>query len=567
MEKSVRLWLLAMVLLVQPAIAQAQFTYTTNADNTITITGYTGSNGVVTIPANINGNAVSSIGDWAFYAANVTNVLIPDSVMNIGDGAFFDCQSLTNVTIGNSVTNIGDWTFGFCSRLARVYCRGNAPSLGGGNVFYGNLALIYYLSGATGWGPTFDGHPAILWNPPVPFTYTTNSDYATLTIAGYTGSNGVATIPDNIGFLPVTSIGGAAFYLAGVTNVLIPDSISDIEGDAFEWCTHLVSVRVPSSVTNVGEWAFGWCTSLTNIVISSSLTRIGQYTFYSCVHLASVTIPSGVTSIGDSAFEDCALSSIEIPNSVTSLGLHAFRGCNLTNAVIPGSVTSIGDGAFEDCIRLSNISIPKGITTLNYGIFSSCMSLTNVTIPSSVTNIDDWAFGYCYRLSNIMIPSSVIRIGEYAFYSCGSIVRITIPSSVTTIGDDAFLNCTNLNGIFFKGNIPVFVGASIFTSHPGPTVYYLPGTTGWGSTFAGAPTELWLPQAQPTGTGFGETTNPFGFNINWASGQTVAVDACTNLANPSWQPLQTNTLTTGSAYFSDPQWMNYPARFYRLRSL
>jgi hypothetical protein len=50
------------------------------------------------------------------------------------------------------------------------------------------------------------------------------------------------------------------------------------------------------------------------------------------------------------------------------------------------------------------------------------------------------------------------------------------------------------------------------------------------------------------------------------NGQTVIVDACTNLSNPVWQPVQTNTFTTGSAYFSDPQWTNYPNRFYRLRS-
>jgi hypothetical protein len=46
----------------------------------------------------------------------------------------------------------------------------------------------------------------------------------------------------------------------------------------------------------------------------------------------------------------------------------------------------------------------------------------------------------------------------------------------------------------------------------------------------------------------------------------VVVEACTNLANPIWYPLATNTLTGGSYYFNDPQWTNYPSRFYRLRS-
>ena len=66
--------------------------------------------------------------------------------------------------------------------------------------------------------------------------------------------------------------------------------------------------------------------------------------------------------------------------------------------------------------------------------------------------------------------------------------------------------------------------------------------------------------------GFGVRTNQFGFNIAWASGQTVVEEACTNLTNPVWQPVQTNTLTSDSLYFNDPQWTNYPARFYRLHA-
>jgi hypothetical protein len=68
------------------------------------------------------------------------------------------------------------------------------------------------------------------------------------------------------------------------------------------------------------------------------------------------------------------------------------------------------------------------------------------------------------------------------------------------------------------------------------------------------------------GSNFGVQTNCFGFTISWATNTPVVVEACTNLADPDWQPVQTNTLTTGSSYFNDPQWTNYPSRFYRLRS-
>lgn len=73
------------------------------------------------------------------------------------------------------------------------------------------------------------------------------------------------------------------------------------------------------------------------------------------------------------------------------------------------------------------------------------------------------------------------------------------------------------------------------------------------------------PQAQ-AGDNFGVLSNQFGFSINWASGQVVVVDACTNLIDPTWSPLQTNVLSNTPTYFSDPIWTNLMGRFYRLRA-
>jgi len=98
------------------------------------------------------------------------------------------------------------------------------------------------------------------------------------------------------------------------------------------------------------------------------------------------------------------------------------------------------------------------------------------------------------------------------------------------------------------------------------TVYYLPGTAGWDSTFGGRPTVLWNPQIQTGDAGFGVRANSFGFNIAGNSNLVVVVEACTNLSDPVWTPLQTNTLTGGSASFSDPQRTDYTGRFYRLRT-
>jgi hypothetical protein len=58
--------------------------------------------------------------------------------------------------------------------------------------------------------------------------------------------------------------------------------------------------------------------------------------------------------------------------------------------------------------------------------------------------------------------------------------------------------------------------------------------------------------------------NQFGFNVSWATNATLVVKACTNLSNPVWQSVSTNTLTNGLFYFSDANWTNYPGRFYRI---
>ena len=97
------------------------------------------------------------------------------------------------------------------------------------------------------------------------------------------------------------------------------------------------------------------------------------------------------------------------------------------------------------------------------------------------------------------------------------------------------------------------------------TIYYLPGTTNWSSPFGGLPAVLWNPQVRTADISFGVRTNRFGFNITGTTNIPIVVDACTNLTNPAWSPLQNCTLTNGSLYFSDPGWTNYPARLYRIR--
>jgi len=144
---------------------------------------------------------------------------------------------------------------------------------------------------------------------------------------------------------------------------------------------------------------------------------------------------------------------------------------------------------------------------------------------------------------------------------------VTIGANVTSIGEDAFSGCSSLTAVYFLGNTPS-LDSNVFAGDSNVTVYYLAGTTGGReiSATSGSSVVLGNPLIQTADGGFGVQNNQFGFNITGTSNIVVVVEACANLANPVWVPVATNTLTGGTNYFSDPQWKNYPRRFYRLRS-
>jgi len=151
--KTIETLLLALFLVVLPAVVQAQFTFATNGDNTITITGYTGPyGGAVTIPSTINGLPVASIGYEAFAYCSLTSVTIPNSVTNIGGGAFYDCFALTNVTFGNSVTSIGTNAFCYCDNLTGIMIPASITSIGDGAFNDTGITNVMISAGVTNIG-------------------------------------------------------------------------------------------------------------------------------------------------------------------------------------------------------------------------------------------------------------------------------------------------------------------------------------------------------------------------------------------------------------------------------
>ena len=285
-------------------------------------------------------NSVISIGNYAFSGCTgLTSIVISDSVTSVGNGAFRDCTGLTGVTIGNRVESIGGYAFEGCSGLTSVI------------------------------------------------------------------------IPDS-----VTSIGDGVFYVCtGLTSITIPDGVTRIEAYAFFDCTGLTSITIPDGVTSIGDNAFAVCTGLTSITIPNSVTSITYSAFHYCTGLTSLSVESGNT-----VYHSAGNCIIETNTKKLVVG------CNTSVIPTDGSVTSVGRSAFSSRTGLTSITIPDGVTRIEAYAFDDCTGLTSITLPDSVTSIGGYAFDDCTGLTSITLPSSVTSIGSGAFYGCTGLTQVTI---------------------------------------------------------------------------------------------------------------------------------------------
>ncbi len=394
-------------------------------------------------------NGVTKISGHAFtYCENLISVTIPNSVIGIGQGAFYGCDMIRSAgPIGSDcdyefgwINEIPSYAFWDCTCLTSIIIPESITSIGKGII----EGTAYYNNEKN-------------WE--------NNSLYL---------GNHLLRVKDVF------------------EDYKIKNGTNCIAGSAFVGCESLKSITIPNTVKCIGDDAFNYCTSLTSVTIPDSVISIGNSAFRNCYDLTSVNKGKSVKTIGDNAFCGCnSLISITIPDNVTSIGEGAFESCDsLTNVIIPNSVKSIGEGAFLECNSLTNISVdinnnyyssdkdgilfnkdktvivqyPAGKEMTNYSIpdnvkkigdyaFSFCMNLMSVTIPESVTSIGYAAFSYCVGLTNLVIPNSVISIGEWAFCFCVSLTSATIPDNVTTIDDGTFDGCESLEYIHIPASV------------------------------------------------------------------------------------------------------------------
>ena len=235
--------------------------------------------------------------------------------------------------------------------------------------------------------------------------------------------------------------------IAGCSTTIIPESVTKIDGGAFNSCKGLTSITIPENVEEIGFLAFYGLNELTSIIVAENnsiydsrngCNAIIETNTNTLIAGCSTTIiPENVTKIGSGAFGGCSgLTSITIPKNVEEIESWAFSGCSgLTTITIPESVTKMGDSPLDSCSSLTSIIVAENnpIYDSRNGCNAIIETKTNKLISGCSTTI---------------IPECVMEIGTDAFEGCSGLTSIAIPESVTCIGSEAFYGCTNLKEIY-----------------------------------------------------------------------------------------------------------------------
>ncbi len=363
---------------------------------------------------------VTKIGAHVFEMLQMEEIQIPESVTEIGNYAFSTCRSLTQVKIPEKAKTIGENAFANCSALASVEFEGTQKSLGKNSFRDCSSLTSVDLTGVKNIGVyAFYGAHLSTVNLTGVEIIESGAFYGThLSAVDLTGVKSLdndvfsscksltsVTLPDDLKRIPYAMFR----YCEALKSVTIPDGVVTIEDDAF-FGSGLTDVIIPDSVTSIGKTAFSSCTSLTSIKLPSALGEIPEKMFWHCSALTSVEIPKSVTEIGVSAFSNTGLTSVTIPENVAKIGAYAFLDTGLTSVEILGNVTEIGASAFSNT------------------------GLTSVTIPESVTGIGNYAFYGCEDLSEVVVeggePATIgLSVFDYCKFVEDDTEGITVPEA------------------------------------------------------------------------------------------------------------------------------------------
>lgn len=424
-------------------------------------------------------NTKSEISPMKEHYETLLSANIKDGVTTIGSYAFYECSKLVTVTFpetlleigkGNSTNNEG-YSFYCCDKLNEI----KLPE---------GLKKIYK-----------------------------NSFYVGMFPSG--GLTGTLTIPGSVEY-----IGTCAFEGNPIDNLIFEDGIQCIGPGAgiFSYCKSLTNISIPDSVTEICDYTFSDCESLKSVYLPNSVEKLGKNCFSGCSQLELVTGGEGLKEIGNNCFQHCTadnlsfdlpeglevigsgafycgsllyrgLSSVNIPSTVKEIGENAFAcgvneitvspennyftmvdgvlytkdltriirsPINNTQEVIipPASVKEADRGAFAYCKNIKTVDLSgTQLTSIKEDTFHGCTSTETIWLPEEVTKIAHAAFSQCNKMENFSLPTQLSEIEYSAFEYCYKMKEYVVPEGVTTIPKNCFWDNNALTKVTFLGKI------------------------------------------------------------------------------------------------------------------
>ncbi len=190
---------------------------------------------------------------------------IPQSVVKVSDCAFNYSMNLEKIRVGENVSDIAYYALNSCNYKTYVYAYKNSAAYQAAKESSCNVIALddnYKM-----YFDTVEGGSIL-----------------------YDEKNGEIIDCDDF----VTSV--------DISNNINGTEIKSIGSSAFTECNKLTNINLPDSITEIKDNAFNSCESLNNIHIPESVNSIGQAAFKNCLGLSSLTLPKNITLIGEEAF-------------------------------------------------------------------------------------------------------------------------------------------------------------------------------------------------------------------------------------------------------------------------
>ncbi len=249
--------------------------------------------------------------------------------------------------------------------------------------------------------------------------------------------------------------------------VVIPDGVVSIRGNALSECGAITAVSFPDTLKTVGEFAFNNCETLDEVYVPSLSAWLaidfqgfranplsnGAKLFIGGEEAVHLVVPSGIEQLGQRAFEGCtSLEQLVLPSSVKSIGKLAFGACPSLEAVmLPEGLQEIGYAAFRGCSALVSADFPASLTRISSWAFAQCTSLISLSLPEGLEVLERDAFYGCTALGFVRLPSTLSKLPDDVFYGCSSLGSLRVPSKAAAFGSNVFARCAAIREIWLEG--------------------------------------------------------------------------------------------------------------------